>query len=101
MNGHWLWVKPSTCARGCRRRLGECRSSMDRCTFANSSNGTRINKLHLGTVPRNSRRTSCRSEEQKLQVVVSLVTGLRCCEEGPMTMPIKASYAELLDVLVR
>ena len=44
---------------------------------------------------------SCRSEEQKLQVVVSPVTGLRYCEEAPMTIPIKASYAELLNVIVR
>jgi len=44
---------------------------------------------------------SCRSEEQKLQVVVSPVTGLRYCEEAPMTIPIKASYAELLNAIVR
>ena len=29
------------------------------------------------------------------------MTGLRYCEEAPMTIPIKASYAELLNALVR
>lgn len=38
---------------------------------------------------------------KKRQVIVSLVTGLRYCEEAPMTIPSKASYAELLDVIVR